>query len=562
MIGVDLTPSMRSLPGDAVDLGLSLEYDGKPASITSELVLLDAASGTVVQSTPKDTLGEGTISLSFPFRLDSGAETIIALANPSTTEEVLYCVFILYDGQTYTWIQDKTLVPGEVRHVNIRELRDLQIPGEKDVTLPPDLNAGQVKTVVHNGLGENHRMVGQSLQVSGDGSTSAFLSCPVCPPDPSHVTLSASSFGGEVGTNQQVTPYIHWSDGTFKINNNPYAIDWFPGSSSIATVSEAWSNFRVNFGPQPGTTTLGAQMPNECHYEYDWYTGECACLYTILAQLSPAASVCSAQVDVQSANLPLDRITVQLLPTTKSGVLTVQVRNKGTGFTHTVNSTQRSGGTHNIPFAIPGLPNDKFFDEVRAVWTVCNSTADDDLTYKFKVLGNYLHSQYNFPAESGCSTSPARSVTIISSSTCFGSTVSSTLRDQFASQVSLNGSGTSVSHGKLKALAATSCWNGRPGWATNDNTYVTVSQFTGSCNTTLTNSSLARCDLDSDLACGASVFTDVLDTTKSVADRCPACCNVSNYEQLDNFNASSTACVPGTLGHLGTGLKTIKLGPF
>lgn len=81
-----------------------------------------------------------------------------------------------------------------------------------------------------------------------------------------------------------------------------------------------------------------------------------------------------------------------------------------------------------------------------------------------KVLGNYLHCQCNFPAESGCSTSPARSVTIIGSSTCFASTVSSTLRDQFASQVSLNGSGTRVAHGNLKALAATSCWNGRVGY--------------------------------------------------------------------------------------------------
>ena len=274
--------------------GLTLSYEGSPSSLVAELLLLDRNTGSVVQSTPKDSIGEGSIGLSFPFRLDGEGTTIITLANPSTTEEVMYCVFLLYNGKTYTWVEDKTLTPGEVRHIDVRRLRDEQIPGELEELLPPDLTAGQVNTVVHNEQDTYHKMIGQSVQVHPGGETSAFLSCPMCPPSPSHVTLSPLSFTGNIGSSQQIWPYIHWSNGTYKVNNNPYAIDWDPANSSIATVSEAWYNFRVQFGPQPGSTTIDAEMPNECYWEFDEYTGQCECLYEL-----PVYTLAAAQVQSQ-----------------------------------------------------------------------------------------------------------------------------------------------------------------------------------------------------------------------------------------------------------------------
>ena len=43
-------------------------------------------------------------------------------------------------------------------------------------------------------------------------------------------------------------------------------------------MSEAWANFRVQF-QSPGTTTIGATIPNECSWEYDYSTGECNCAF-------------------------------------------------------------------------------------------------------------------------------------------------------------------------------------------------------------------------------------------------------------------------------------------
>jgi len=296
--GIDISRALENLPPESQDIGLSLEYEGPAGSLVSDLLVVDPVTHSVVQATPKDTAGEGDVGMSFGFRLNGEANTVLALANPSATEEVSVCVFLLFDGKTYTYGDLKVLAPGEVRHVDIKRLRDLQVPGDDNDTLPLDLISGQAKLAVHNGPGQRLRLVGQSIQTGPDGKDLGFLSCPVCPPDPSYVSFSPTSFTGDIGANQQIWPYIHWSDGTFKVNNNPFAIDWYPGNSSIATVSEAWNNFRVQFGPDPDNTVLDAEMPNECHYEYDYFLGQCACAYTV-----PVVALAAAQIATNPAAL-------------------------------------------------------------------------------------------------------------------------------------------------------------------------------------------------------------------------------------------------------------------
>ena len=218
------------------------------------------------------------MGLTFAWRLDGKAETVIALANPSATEALSYSVYLQYKGGSYTWDGGGRLQPGEVKHVAIRRLRDGQIEGENGALLPKDVLSGQAKAVVHNGRGERHKLVGEAIQIDGQGRMTGFLSCPYCPPDPSYVTLSPLSLTGNVGTSQQIYPTIHWADGTSFINQNPWAIDWYPGNSSVATVSEAWSNFQVQF-QGPGSTQMDAKMPNECHYEWNHFVSECDCPY-------------------------------------------------------------------------------------------------------------------------------------------------------------------------------------------------------------------------------------------------------------------------------------------
>ncbi len=230
--------------------------------------------------------------MTFAWRLENGATTVVTLANPSADEELAFHLHLFFDGGVYTWGGAETLRPGEVRHIDIRQLRDQQIPGQDGTLLPAEATGGQAKVVVRSSAGQFGKIIGQAIQIGAQGEMTSSLGCAVCPPDPSYVALSPLSFTGNVGTSQQIYPWIHWSDGSSFINTNPYAIDWYPNNSSIADVSEAWYNFQVQF-QGPGTTSIDAEMPNECHYVYDYQVNACACQYYVPVWAQQAAQVTS-----------------------------------------------------------------------------------------------------------------------------------------------------------------------------------------------------------------------------------------------------------------------------
>ena len=87
-----------------------------------------------------------------------------------------------------------------------------------------------------------------------------------------------------------LSPNFRSSDGTSNINNNPNAIDWYPGNPVIATVLEAWGNFQVQFH-SPGATLLDATMPNECAWEYDDSAGDCNCAFYLQVSTQVPAQV-------------------------------------------------------------------------------------------------------------------------------------------------------------------------------------------------------------------------------------------------------------------------------
>jgi len=107
--------------------------------------------------------------------------------------------------------------------------------------------------------------------------------------------------------------------------------------------------------------------------------------------------------NLTSADIPSDEITVELSPPGSSGTLTVELL--GTT-THTVYQGVRSGGTHDISFDIPNLPNGQTFSQILATWTTTGGTGQDTLLYNFKVLGDFENTRYNTPTESFCSGDP------------------------------------------------------------------------------------------------------------------------------------------------------------
>ncbi|MFB3777290.1 MAG: hypothetical protein ACE141_06750 [Bryobacteraceae bacterium] len=230
-------------------------------------------------------------------------------------------------------------------------------------------------------------------------------------------------------------------------------------------------------------------------------------------------------VQVTSASIPDDRITVVLAPVGVSGTLTVQVLG---GTTHTVYQGSKSAGTHYISFDIPNLPVAEF-TQVKATWAV-EGAPEGTRSYHFKVLGTYHHTRYNSPAESSCT--GAQSAVRVYNNSCV-TTPAATMKSDFIFRVldedSGTGSGHSISYGDVLREAYCS-----------PRDYPTARRnqtITGTLGP-VSNSTVAACYQSELYSSGTQVYVHGVGV-KTVTDRCPACCR--DVTHLDHYT-TSTAC--------------------
>lgn len=143
---VDLDADMRLVPQGATNLGLEIENYG--SGLLADVLLIDGSDSQVLQVSPKGYEKHNHSAHSFPFRIGETLETMVTLANPSDTDEMLYGLFLLFDGKNYT-AKENRLRPGEVRNISIKALRDQQIPGQHGELIPLTTTIGQVKVAFH-----------------------------------------------------------------------------------------------------------------------------------------------------------------------------------------------------------------------------------------------------------------------------------------------------------------------------------------------------------------------------------------------------------------------------
>jgi hypothetical protein len=212
--------------------------------------------------------------------------------------------------------------------------------------------------------------------------------------------------------------------------------------------------------------------------------------------------------------------------------------------------TRGSGTYGNDPFMLTSSSPTAQYNTLYAAWNACTTNIITSNNHSFYNWGNTLHTQYAVIWESTCTAATSTAYIITNLGSCFSNgLVTTTLSTQFESQASLNGIGQSLHYGLLKALAATSCSRataGKPAGANNGNTFVEVTSFTGSCNTTLSSSTVAQYSPQgTSVNCGQQEFIyhypSSPGTLKTVQDRCPACSNSPGSAHFDDFNPSQGA---------------------
>jgi len=271
----------------------------------------------------------------------------------------------------------------------------------------------------------------------------------------------------------------------------------FGESLSYNTYSEA---YRFVSYPDSGDWALEAEHEVDVEWEdwyYQlWYYPAYDWLFDI--QYDWLTIYPQPTVSISSASIPDDRITVELAPSGIWGTLMVQLFG---GTTHTVYQSTEAGGTHNISFNIPNLPNSEFTG-IQATWWAEGQSPSATYSYHFKVLGDYTHSQYNSPDEQRCS-GTAQQFTYVTNMTCLAidcgaaTTQNANGRSQWLSEVNENGSGLHTTLGIVS----------RESQCTARAPYRNTGQPCPSCGGTLTPyQGVARNASNQDLPCNATVY--------------------------------------------------------
>lgn len=274
-------PSLTSFEGT-----LELAHSGEPGDLAATVLSSDAQSDRIYQSAVKqeDRLALG---YSYPFRLSQGWNTRIYLTN-RTAKPVVMCVFLHFDGQSYTWSGTKELAPFESRSVDIGQLRDEQVPDEFGTVIPLETASGQAIVVVHD---EDPASVATQAVIENEEAGLVLpAACSVCPPSDIKLYLrknrfdpefTMASYVGFPGQKERIYAVVRNSLGGEK------DISFFASYSSsdpgIAKVEKSFGKAEVKF-LQPGfAEEIGATFSG-CFYEEPlgecggfFEEGECEC---------------------------------------------------------------------------------------------------------------------------------------------------------------------------------------------------------------------------------------------------------------------------------------------
>jgi len=308
--------------------------------------------------------------------------------------------------------------------------------------------------------------------------------------------------------------------------------NWFSSDTAIVTVDSYGNHTGVAVG-STSSYTSGSLVQNNPR------------TYCPLTKYYPSGGVNVINVQVTTVDLPTDRVIVSLQNST-GGTGTLVVTWNGPSGNAAIANTTEGPGTYTFNPPLGTLVTGQYTG-VTAQWLGVTNT----LNTSFDVLGSYLHTQYNTPAESQCSGASSGAYLTPGPSACAWNNVN--LVQQFITQAWINGSGITNNYGACQEYLA-GC-SAPPGG--NQNYFREVTSVTPGCsspNNFLSSTSIAIDVFSSNhpLKCGDQVLIVGLGsgvgTVKTATDSCPAC---NGAAHVDDYSTSN-ACSLGTLGNFQT----------
>jgi hypothetical protein len=224
-------------------VGITLESTGRPSDLVAHLSSEDQTRDHVFSAPLKDPASSMNRSGGYPWTLEGESESIVHVRN-STDRESHFTIQLNYEGGSYA-LPVQTVAPQQQVAINIRQLRELQIPDSSDTTLPPSVSQG---TVIWNEHGATmsgpQGLIGRVEVYDVSGAVASSFSCgyPCCQPVTHEVYTTPGAISGSVGS----TNYVKLME-TKKSNCSAT----FLGPYNVTSQASSWST------SDPACVTLG-----------------------------------------------------------------------------------------------------------------------------------------------------------------------------------------------------------------------------------------------------------------------------------------------------------------
>ena len=224
----------RGLKGPA---GLEFDYDTEPGSVIVSALSVSKSKNHVFQVPMLDVTVQKSSTGVYPFYFYGSSSTVVYIKNTTAVEQKYVC-HMNFEGGNYM-MGVKAIAPGETVTIDIRALRDNQVPDQEQRTIPHDVAHGQVRwTIIQSEGTVLLALIGRSEQVDEVKAISSTYACQNCCGDsPQSIFITPSQVNMQVGQSIAMSAFEQRIDCYGFEYLVPVSASWSSNNNSVATVS-------------------------------------------------------------------------------------------------------------------------------------------------------------------------------------------------------------------------------------------------------------------------------------------------------------------------------------
>lgn len=266
--------------------GLEIRYNTAPGSVIVSAQSVSESRNQVFRVPMADPLAQVSSTGGYPFRIEETSRTISYIKNMTELEQD-YVAYLTWEGGGTYMIGLKKIAPRKTIEIDVKKLRDEQIPDERGNTIPPALTSGQIQWTLRSqyetGDLKNDRfaLIGRSEQIDTINGISSSYACQNCCESTTQGFVTANPFPSEVeypSYNLEVGDTVQLY--AFEAIWNCYAQ---PGESPRIYPRNInnWKSSKTNIATVTPSGSVTIQGAGNVEIEAEWsvtnhtYTGDC-----------------------------------------------------------------------------------------------------------------------------------------------------------------------------------------------------------------------------------------------------------------------------------------------